>query len=242
MGIDVWVEREPTRVDLINIEPESPLSKSINEVSSLEESLVENPTATTSILAEHSLETLDWQELRSVVSKCQACELSKVRKQTVFGEGSQTASFMIIGDVPSEEDDQHGQILSGEAGKLLTAMLKAMGYQRNDVYISNIVKCRTTLNQDPTENETVACAPYLLRQIKLLQPRLILALGTVAAQRLLKSKSTMARLRGQLHYSDGIDAPILVSYHPAYLLRAPNEKRKAWDDLQMAMKELGLTR
>lgn len=230
MGIDVWVEREPARADVI-----------IKEVSSAEVPHVEVTVEKAAPLTDnHSVETLDWQGLRSLVSKCQACELSKVRKQTVFGEGNQTAPLMIIGDAPTEEDDKQGMVFSGEAGKLLTAMLKAMGYQRNDVYISNIVKCRTTQNQEPTENEAVACEPYLLRQINLLQPKLILALGSVAAHRLLKSKSTMARLRGQLHYVDGINAPVLVSYHPAYLLRAANEKRKAWDDLQMAMKELSL--
>ncbi len=228
MGIDVWVERAPANTEVI-----------INEVFPAEVPHVEIVAESTARSTDNSsVETLDWQALRSLVSNCQACELSKIRQQTVFGEGKQTASLMIIGDAPTEDDENQGIIFSGEAGKLLTAMLKAMGYQRNDVYISNIVKCRTTQNQEPTENEALTCEPYLLRQINLLQPKLILALGRVAAQRLLKSKSTLGRLRGQLHHVEGINAPVLVSYHPAYLLRAPNEKRKAWDDLQLAMKKL----
>ena len=125
-----------------------------------------------------------------------------------------------------------------QSGKLLTSMLKAMNYQRSDVYISDIVKCATTEKTDVSETQAELCEPYLLRQISLVQPKLILALGNASAQRLLKSKSTMNRLRGQLHYVDGINAPILVSYHPTYLLAAPNEKRKAWEDLQLAIKEL----
>lgn len=241
MGIDVWVEREPASADVIHIEPEPSSPQSIKEVPSVEVPHVEVAAEKAEPLTDSiAIEELDWQGLRSLVSKCQVCELSKVRKQTVFGEGNQTADLMIIGDAPSVEDDKQGMVFSGEVGKLLTAMLKAMGYQRNNVYISNIVKCHTTQNQEPMETEATACEPYLLRQINLVQPKLILALGTVTAQRLFKSKSTMGRLRGQLHYSEGINAPILVSYHPAYLLRAPNEKRKAWEDLQMAMQELAL--
>ena len=136
---------------------------------------------------------------------------------------------MIIGDDSNEQ-----------SGKLLTSMLKAMGYQRSDVYITHVVKCNLVDNKDASQEQAEACESYLLRQISLVQPKLILTLGNSAAQRLLKSKSTMNRLRGQLHYIDGINAPILVSYHPTYLLAAPNEKRKAWEDLQLAMKELGL--
>jgi uracil-DNA glycosylase family 4 len=176
--------------------------------------------------------------LKQTVSTCQLCELAQNRRQTVFGSGNQTASLMIVGDAPTTEDEKQGDVFCGQAGKLLTAMLKAMGYQRNDVYVSNIVKCKISENQEPSEQQAIACEPYLLRQISLLKPKLILALGNAAAQRLLKTKSTMNRLRGQLHYVEGLNVPVLVSYHPTYLLAAPNEKRKAWEDLQLAMKEL----
>ena len=231
MGIDIWVERIPSlpaeNIPLAEPEPELKPEPSVSEL------ITETGMAI-------NVDLLDWQELRSAVSACQSCELSINRTKTIFGAGKQTASLMIIGDAPSEEDERFGEPFSGEAGKLLTAMLKAMGYERNDVYISSLVKCRTPGNQDPSIAEVAACESYLIRQIQLLQPNLILALGSVTAQRLLKSKSTMTRLRGQLHYVDNINVPIIVSFEPAYLLRSPNEKRKAWEDLQMAMKELSI--
>ncbi len=226
MGIDVWVERTPsipaikarqqTEPELEPLAPES--------ISKPEKNL--------------NIESLDWPALRSIVAECQNCELAKTRTQTVFGTGKQTASMMIIGDAPNDEDDKQGDVFSGQAGKLLNAMLKAMGFQRNDVYISNLVKCRRPENQELSIENVTACESYLIRQIKLVQPDLILALGSITAQRLLKSKSTMGRLRGQLHYIDGVNVPIIVSFEPAYLLRSANEKRKAWEDLQMAMKQL----
>ena len=251
MGIDVWVERNPVITEIVNIESECS-SDSDTEIQRPEPAVITTPETSIpapieskesnepEVIATTTVETLDWQALRTHVSECQLCELSKIRTQTIFGTGNQTASLMIIGDAPNVEDEQQGDVFSGQAGKLLTAMLKAMGYQRNDVYISNVVKCKVTENQEPSEEQAISCEPYLLRQISLLKPKLILALGNAAAQRLLKSKSTMSRLRGQLHYVDGINAPILVSYHPTYLLAAPNEKRKAWQDLQLAMKELKL--
>lgn len=235
MGIDVWIERNPI---LKNIEVELPATEivepMISTTAEIEESVAPGSVATTNV------ESLDWQALATQVSECQLCELSQTRKQTFFGEGSKKAALMIIGNAPTLEDEQQGNIFSGKAGKLLTAMLKAMGYQRNDVYISNIIKCKVVENQEPSIEQASSCEAYLLRQISLLKPKLILALGNAAAQQLLKSKSTMSRLRGQLHYVDNIDAPVIVSYHPTYLLAAPNEKRKAWQDLQLAMKELKL--
>jgi len=241
MGIDVWVERNPSVPDTINFPEDSSFEKD-KKIEPLVEAIPEVAIkeSTPEPIVKINIKELDWQSLRSLVSKCQNCDLSKTRTQTVFGSGKQTASLMIIGDAPNEEDDKQGDVFSGQSGKLLTAMLKAMGYQRNDVYISNIVKCRTSENKEPTEDEAAACEPYLIRQINLVQPKLILALGSAAAQWLLKSKSTIGRLRGQLHFVDNVNAPILVSYHPAYLLRAPNEKRKAWEDLQIAMKELAI--
>ena len=235
MGIDVWVERNPI---VKEIEVEQPTLEA-SPPSLATPPIVElNENISSKVNAEINVESLDWQALTAHIAECQLCELSKMRSQTLVGSGSQNAELMIIGNAPTNADEQQGNIFSGEAGKLLTAMLKAMGYQQNDVYISNIVKCKTVDNQEPSEQQALSCEAYLLRQIFLVKPKLILALGNSAAQQLLKSKSTMNRLRGQLHYIDTINAPILVSYHPTYLLASPNEKRKAWEDLQLAMKEL----
>ena len=230
MGIDVWVERnsEVENRDIANVGKPIPITSEVK----VERKSEVNPTnpiveAESSVIDTIDVKSLDWQALQKQVASCQLCELSQARTQTNFGVGNQTASLMIIADETNEQ-----------SGKLLTSMLKAMGYQRSDVYISNIIKCGSNGNTDASESQVESCEPYLLRQISLVQPKLILALGNVSAQRLLKSKSTMNRLRGQLHYVDSINAPILVSYHPTYLLAAPNEKRKAWEDLQVAMKEL----
>ena len=232
MGIDVWVERNPVhqdiRQDYSEVTPNIPAPPQIELESNNKPEVI--PKA--------NIETLDWQALCKHVAECQLCELSKTRSKILFSSGNQNTSLMIIGNAPTEEDEQKGEFFSGQAGKLLTAMLKAMGYQRNDVYISDILKCKTLENKEPSDTQAESCAAYLLREISLLKPKLILALGNSAAQQLLKTKSTMSRLRGQLHYIDGIISPIIVSYHPTYLLAAPNEKRKAWDDLQLAMKEL----
>jgi len=238
MGVDVWLERNPSIETPVQQEPVvasesiTPASVEIKESTASEiKHNVVNPV---------NIETLDWQALHSHVAECQLCDLSESRTQTLFGSGSHTASLMIIGGAPNLNDEQQGDVFSAEAGKLLSAMLKAMGFQRNQVYLSNTVKCKMPENQEPSEQQAASCESYLLRQVSLLKPKLILALGTAAAQSLLKTKSSMNRLRGQLHYIDGIRSPILISYHPTYLLAAPNEKRKAWEDLQLAMKELAL--
>ena len=230
MGIDIWVERNSVveNQDIVNVGKPIPITSEV-KVEPKEKINPSTPIieATPAVAEIIDIQSLDWQTLQKQVASCQLCELSQARTQTNFGVGNQTASLMIIADDTNEQ-----------SSKLLTSMLKAMGYQRSDVYISGIVKCVTTEKIDASENQVESCEPYLLRQISLVQPKLILALGNASAQRLLKSKSAMNRLRGQLHYVDGINAPILVSYHPTYLLAAPNEKRKAWEDLQLAIKEL----
>jgi len=223
MGIDVWLERNPSIPESsVAVEPIS-----AKETFPPEITVVESVAAPVEPVETTDIEKLDWRELHAQASKCQLCDLSQTRTQTILGSGKKTADLMIIADDTNEQ-----------SGALLTAMLKAMGFQRSDVYISDIVKCNLPESKEASDEQAHSCEPFLLRQISLLQPKLILALGNAAAQRLLKSKSTMNRLRGQLHYVDGINVPILVSYHPAYLLAAPNEKRKAWQDIQFAMKEL----
>lgn len=212
----------------------TPLAK--ENITQIEETLKEakHPIKVDSVV----INNLDWPALEKQVSACLLCELAKTRSCALLGYGNKNASLMIIGDAPTEEDENNKQLFSGASGTLLSAMLKAMGFQRQDVYLTNTVKCKTQSNQPPSELQSTTCEDYLLRQIQLVQPKLILAMGNIAAQSLLKSKSTMTRLRGQLHYIDGVKAPVLVSYHPTYLLAAANEKRKAWQDLQLAMKAL----
>lgn len=234
MGIDVWLERKQTILDVgENV-------KFSSEAAEIKDAKKQTPelNKTKAQVVERDIKTLDWQALQSVVADCQLCDLSQTRKQVVFGAGNKNASLMIVGEAPGAEEDRQGEPFVGKSGKLLTAMLSAMDYQRNDVYIANILKCRPLQNRDPSAEESDQCWPYLKRQIELIQPDLILALGRIAAQHLLHSKSTLARLRGQLHYIEDINVPVIVTYHPAYLLRVPNEKRKAWEDLQLAMKEL----
>ena len=141
---------------------------------------------------------------------------------------------MIVGEAPGADEDRQGEPFVGRAGQLLNEMLNAIGLQREQVYIANILKCRPPNNRDPKPEEAASCSPYLQRQIELIQPKVILALGRIAAQRLLQSNTSLARLRGQLHHLETTQCPLIVTYHPAYLLRSPAEKRKAWEDLQFA--------
>ncbi|MCW8890574.1 MAG: uracil-DNA glycosylase [Sedimenticola sp.] len=181
---------------------------------------------------EDGISRLDWGQLEAKVAACTKCELHQSRTQTVFGVGHQTADLMIIGEAPGVEEDRKGEPFVGRAGQLLTAMLRAIGLQRDQVYIANILKCRPPGNRDPRAEESLQCAAYLQRQIALVNPKVILAVGAVAARNLLQSDEAVGRLRGQTHHIKGI--PVVVSYHPAYLLRSPDQKAKAWQDLQKA--------
>ncbi len=175
---------------------------------------------------------MDWNALEACVRDCTACALHRTRTQTVFGVGNRAASWMVIGEAPGEQEDLKGEPFVGRAGQLLNEMLRAVGLARESVYIANILKCRPPQNRDPQPNEAAACEAFLLRQLALIQPRIILALGRVAAQNLLKTDTPIGKLRGSVHRYGGV--PLVVTYHPAYLLRSPLEKRKAWDDLLLA--------
>jgi DNA polymerase len=176
----------------------------------------------------------DWDGLRQQVAACTLCSLHKSRTQTVFGVGNQSADWMIVGEAPGAEEDRRGEPFVGRAGKLLDEMLRAVGLQRDAVFIANILKCRPPNNRNPLAEEASSCRAYLERQIQLAAPKLILAVGRVAAQHLLGSDAPVGRLRGQKHYLDGGQLPVVVTYHPAYLLRSPTQKRKVWQDLCMA--------
>lgn len=179
-----------------------------------------------------SVAELDWEALQSRVAACTACGLHRTRTQTVFGVGDRRADWMIIGEAPGAEEDRQGEPFVGRAGQLLNSMLRAVGLRREQVYIANILKCRPPRNRDPKPDEVNCCLPYLRRQIELLRPRLILAVGRIAAQNLLGTDAPTGRLRGHVHRFE--EVPLVVTYHPAYLLRSPREKRKAWQDLKLA--------
>ena len=175
---------------------------------------------------------LGWPELRDCVANCTRCELSASRTNTVFGVGNPEADWLIIGEAPGAEEDRRGEPFVGRAGQLLDQMLLAIGQSRESVFIANILKCRPPNNRDPKPSEAAACRDYLERQIELIQPRIILAVGKIAAQNLLGSDDPVGRMRGRAHELNGI--PLVVTYHPAYLLRSPSQKHKSWSDLCLA--------
>ncbi len=176
-----------------------------------------------------------WSTLQNNVSACQQCELHRGRKQTVFGVGDHNADWLIIGEAPGAEEDRQGEPFVGRAGKLLNSMLLACGLQREQVFITNILKCRPPNNRDPKPEEVAACSSYLREQIDLIQPKIILAVGRIAAQNLLQTDTPIGKMRGQQYQYADTEIPVVVTYHPAYLLRSPREKRKAWQDLQLAI-------
>lgn len=183
--------------------------------------------------------TMDWPALREAVSQCRACGLCQSRTQTVFGVGHQRAHWMVVGEAPGEQEDLLGEPFVGTAGRLLDNMLRAMALSRHEappersVYIANTLKCRPPRNRNPAPEELLRCEPFLLRQIELVQPRIILAMGRFAVQSLLRSDEPIGRLRGRVHQYHGV--PLIVTYHPAYLLRNLTDKARAWEDLCLAM-------
>jgi uracil-DNA glycosylase family 4 len=203
LGIDVWLPRE--------------------EVGPHPEDMVETDTQS---------DIRTWDDLRAAVAACTSCSLHTSRTQTVFGVGDPHADWMIIGEAPGAEEDRRGEPFVGRAGKLLDEMLRAVGRSRDRVFIANILKCRPPNNRDPKAEESAACRGYLQRQIELVEPKIILAVGRIAAQLLLETDEPVGRLRGSRHQLG--DTPLVVTYHPAYLLRSPTQKRKAWDDLRLA--------
>lgn len=179
----------------------------------------------------------DWDALGEAVAGCTRCGLSATRTQTVFGTGDRGARLMVIGEAPGFEEDRQGEPFVGRAGQLLNSMLKAAGLDRREVFIANVLKCRPPNNRNPQPDEAAACLPYLNRQIELVAPRVILCVGRIAAQNLLATAAPLGALRGTVHRHDG-GVPVVVTYHPAYLLRSPGEKRKAWEDLKFVVRLL----
>ena len=180
---------------------------------------------------------MDWAELKTTVAACTACGLRKTCSRTVFGVGDEQADWLLVGEAPGAEEDARGEPFVGQAGKLLDAMLAGIGLQRgDDVYIANVLKCRPPGNRNPETPEVAQCAPFLRRQVELIRPRLILAMGRFACQTLLDTDNSISSLRGRVHRYQGV--PLIVTYHPAYLLRSLTDKAKAWEDLCFARRTM----
>lgn len=213
MGIDVWVETK---------------------------NLPAPVQASVAASQQNTVNNLGWDELAQRVSDCQACGLHKIRTHVVFGVGNRNADLMFIGEAPGAQEDQKGEPFVGRAGQLLNSMLKAIGIQREDVFIANILKCRPPNNRDPMPEEVDLCTPFLVRQVALVKPKLIVALGRIASHFLLNTKTPLTRLRGQqFTFNSEEKTPLIVTFHPAYLLRSPLEKAKAFEDLCRIKKFLG---
>lgn len=187
---------------------------------------------------------MDWPQLEAAVTACRACALCESRRNTVFGAGSTAADWMLVGEAPGENEDREGQPFVGPSGELLDNMLRAVGRSRSrsgsgsqGVYIANVLKCRPPSNRNPQPAEVAQCAPYLARQVALLQPKIILAMGRFAVQSLLQTDEPIGKLRGRVHHYQGV--PVIATYHPAYLLRTPADKAKAWADLCLALETAG---
>jgi uracil-DNA glycosylase family 4 len=185
---------------------------------------------------------MDWSQLETAVTGCRACGLCESRRHTVFGAGSTAADWMVVGEAPGENEDREGLPFVGASGELLDNMLRAVGRSRSGsgaqgAYIANVLKCRPPSNRNPQPAEIAQCAPYLARQVALLQPKIILAMGRFAVQSLLQTNEPIGKLRGRVHHYQGV--PVIVTYHPAYLLRTPTDKAKAWADLCLALETAG---
>ncbi|MBK1724331.1 hypothetical protein CKO23_19145 [Thiocystis violacea] len=188
------------------------------------------------------VEQMDWPALQAAVVGCRACGLCETRTQTVFGVGNQEADLMIVGEAPGADEDRAGEPFVGRAGQLLNRMLAAIGLPREQVYIANVLKCRPPGNRDPKPEEALQCEAFLLRQMELVRPRLILSVGRISAQHLLRTDTSVGRLRGRWFDFGAHAVPLRVTYHPAYLLRSPEQKAKAWDDLTEIRRRLDAPR
>ena len=233
MGLaPIWRKREGTGGTANTSVPPVPPGGSVVAADAIEAS--ETIPSTPSVAREARIARMDWNALRAAVGECAACPLHKSRTQAVFGVGDENADWLLVGEAPGAEEDRQGEPFVGQAGQLLDAMLASIELARGrKVYIANVLKCRPPGNRNPEPAEVERCAPHLARQIALIRPKLILAMGRFAAQTLLGTDASIASLRGKLHSYQGV--PLIVTYHPAYLLRTPADKAKAWQDLLFAV-------
>ena len=240
IGVDVWVPRRPVSSDATaaaEAQVGSHAATAASQASAPMASLAANVGAAPALAGQAgpTAGITTWESLRSEVLACTKCSLHGSRTQGVFGVGNREAQWLVVGEAPGAEEDRRGEPFVGRAGHLLDAMLKAIGLSRGrNVYIANVLKSRPPGNRDPKPEEVAACLPYLMRQIELLKPRVMLAVGRIAAQNLLATDAPLGRLRGKVHHFGELNTPLIVTYHPAYLLRTPGDKRKAWEDLKFA--------
>ena len=248
MGIQVWERRRlvPNLAAAVTASPEPLLSPTVSEpllpAADFGRESAVVPDGGRGLFSGDSRSTrigaMAWDELAAAVRDCAACGLQAARTQTVFGVGDHQAEWLVIGEAPGADEDRQGEPFVGRAGKLLDAMLLAIELPRQQVYIANILKCRPPNNRDPAPEEARCCRPFLDRQIALIRPKIILAVGRIAAQNLLATDTPIGKLRGKVHRLPDAAIPVVVTYHPAYLLRSPREKRRAWDDLRLARRTL----
>lgn len=199
--------------------------------------VIDQPVIDQPVIARADIAEMDWEALDAAIKACEACSLAKTRTQTVTGVGDRNAEWLFVGEAPGAEEDRRGEPFVGQAGKLLDNMLAAIELKRGEnVYIANVLKCRPPENRDPHGEEVVKCDPFLKRQVELIKPKLIVAMGRFAAQSLLNTDSAIGALRGKLHDYNGV--PVIVTYHPAYLLRNLPDKAKAWEDLCYARRTM----
>ncbi len=234
MGVRIWEPRHPGAAPSRKAYTSGsfPTSAQGAYVISMHRDSRQEPVQQVSNMRPIAVSAMDWETLEQAVRGCSQCCLHAGRTRTVFGAGNRRARWMFVGEAPGAEEDRQGEPFVGRAGQLLNAILHAINLKREDVYIANVLKCRPPENRDPQPDEVAQCEPYLLRQIELIQPRLIIALGRHAAHSLLKTDLALGKLRGRPMSYHGI--PLIVTYHPAYLLRNPVDKHKVWEDLQLA--------
>ena len=235
MGIRLW-SPQPDPVPGSVSSPLPPAERGVSEAAaSHDTSIVMLPEPRDA----SAIPGLDWPALRETVAACTACKLCEGRRQTVFGVGNERAHWMIVGEAPGEQEDRQGEPFVGKSGQLLDNMLRAVQLTRREadparqVYIANTIKCRPPGNRNPEPEELAKCEPFLIRQVQLVRPKIIVAMGRFAVHSLLRSAEPIGRLRGRVHSYQGV--PLIVTYHPAYLLRNPEDKAKAWDDLCLAV-------
>tara|TARA_R110002049_G_scaffold15822_1_gene64110 strand:- start:2263 stop:3030 length:768 start_codon:yes stop_codon:yes gene_type:complete len=235
LGIQQWHSRDASSDDQATAETHVVDQTVQEKLNSPSPQPVDVPVSRVDV---EKISRMDLSSLEFHVKSCDACDLHKTRKQTVFGVGHHKADWLIIGEAPGADEDREGEPFVGRAGQLLTQMLRAIGLTREEVFIANILKCRPPNNRDPKQEEVNACNAYLNQQIDLLEPKIILALGRIAAQSLLQSDLPIGKMRGKLYHLETKNIPVVVTYHPAYLLRSPKEKRKVWEDLKFSRQQV----
>ncbi len=224
-----------TGVDCLELPESTPRGSSITtQIQKMAPDTARVPSSPAAMIA--VTETL--ADIRADLGDCQRCRLCQKRTNIVFGTGAHDAKILFAGEAPGEAEDIQGEPFVGEAGQLLTKIINAMGFTRNDVYICNVLKCRPPGNRNPHQDEILTCSPFMLRQVRAIRPEAIIALGTFASQTLLQSKEPISKMRGNFHDYHGI--PLMPTFHPAFLLRSPERKRDVWNDIQLVMKKLGL--